>query len=293
MSTQVTTAFVQQYSANVQMLVQQGGSKLRNLVRVENVVGKTAFFDQIGATAARRRPSRHSDTPRMDTPHARRRVAMEDWDWADLIDNEDKVRMLIDPTSSYSKSAANAMGRSMDEVLVDAMGGTSYTGETGSTSTVLPSAQKITQGGTGMTLAKLISAKKIMDAADVPAEGRHIALTATQLSDLLNVTEVKSADYNSVKALVAGDIDTYLGFKFHQVNGKRADGTLILPLDGSSDRLVYAWQMDMVCLGIGADIRARISERDDKNYATQVFYGMTLGATRMQEEGVVQIACDE
>ncbi len=42
MSTQVTTAFVQQYSANVQMLSQQMGSRLRDAVRVENVVGKNA-----------------------------------------------------------------------------------------------------------------------------------------------------------------------------------------------------------------------------------------------------------
>jgi hypothetical protein len=80
MSIQVTTAFVQQFSGNVQMLVQQAGSKLRGSVRLEPVTGKQAFFDQIGATAARRRPSRHSDTPRMDTPHARRRCVLEDWD---------------------------------------------------------------------------------------------------------------------------------------------------------------------------------------------------------------------
>ena len=89
MSTQITTAFVNQYAANVTMLAQQKGSKLRDAVRVEPVNGKQAFFDQIGATAARRRTSRHSDTPRMDTPHSRRRCAIEDFDWADLVDQED------------------------------------------------------------------------------------------------------------------------------------------------------------------------------------------------------------
>ena len=142
MSTQVTTAFVQQYAANVMMLAQQKGSKLRDAVRVENVTGKQSFFDQIGATAARRRTSRHSDTPRMDTPHARRRCSLEDFDWADMIDQEDKVRTLIDPTSTYAKSAANAMGRAIDEVIVDAIRGTSFTGETGSTAVTLPAGQR-------------------------------------------------------------------------------------------------------------------------------------------------------
>lgn len=293
MSTQITTAFVQQYGANVQMLVQQKGSKLRGLVRVEPVVGKSAFFDQIGATSARRRPARHSDTPQMNTPHARRRVTVEDWDWGDLIDNEDQVRMLTNPTSKYAMAAAWAMGRSMDEVIVDAARGTAYTDETGSTSTVLPSGQKIGLSASGLTLAKLLSTKEIMDGADVDPEGRYIACTAKQMTNLLNTTEVKSADYNTIKALVKGEVNTFLDYTFVRLDGKRADGTKILPVDGSSDRYCIAWQRDCLLLGIGGDIKNRITERADKNYATQVFYSMQLGATRMQEEGVVEILCDE
>lgn len=293
MSTQITTAFVQQYSANVQMLAQQKGSKLRNLVRNETVQGKQAFFDQIGATAARRRTSRHSDTPRMDTPHARRRVALEDFDWADMIDNADKIRTLIDPTSSYAMAAAMAMGRAMDEVIVDAMRGTAFAGEAGSTSIVLPSGSKVAVAATGLTLAKLLAAKSIMDGADIDSEGRYIAVTNKQLTDLLNVTEVKSADYNSVKALVQGEMNTYLGFEFIRVDGTRIDGTKILPFVTGSDRAVMAWQRDNVILGIGENPNARISERADKNYSTQVFYSMSVGAVRMQEAAVIEVSALE
>ena len=293
MSTQVTTAFVQQYAANVMMLAQQKGSKLRDAVRVENVTGKQAFFDQIDATAARRRTSRHSDTPRMDTPHARRRCAMEDFDWADLIDQEDKVRMLIDPTSTYAKSAANAMGRAMDEVIVDALRGTSFTGESGSTAVVLPAGQKIAVAATGLTLVKLIAAKKLFDAADIDTDGRYMAVTSEQLEDLLNNTTVTSADFNTVKALVQGELETFLGFNFIRVDGLRIDGTKILPFITGSDRAVMAWQRDQIVLGIGQNPNARITERADKNYATQVFYSMSVGAARMQEVGVVEVACLE
>ena len=102
MSAQVTTAFVQQYSANVQMLSQQMGSRLREAVRIENVVGQNAFIDQIGKATAQLRTSRHSDTPQMDTPHQRRRLSLASYEYADLIDDQDKVRMLIDPTSTYA-----------------------------------------------------------------------------------------------------------------------------------------------------------------------------------------------
>jgi hypothetical protein len=299
MSTQVTTAFVQQYSANVQMLAQQNGSKLKGCVRNESVVGKQAFFDQIGATAARRRTSRHSDTPRMDTPHARRRVAVEDFDWADLIDAEDKVRTLIDPTSTYAMSAAKAMGRAMDEVMVDAALGTSYTGETGSNSVTLTGynsgSQIIVNGATGMSVAKLIQAKQILDQTDVDSEHRYIAVTSSQLKDLLNLQQVTSSDYNTVKALVQGEIDTFLGFTFVKIDGARIDGSKILPTTtvGGSIRKCIAWQRDCLLLGLGNSPSARITERPDKNYATQVFYSMSIGATRMQEVGVVEIDCQE
>ena len=113
MSSQITTAFVQQYSNNVQMLSQQKGSLLRNAVDAETIVGKNAFFEQVGQAVAQKRVSRHSDTPQIDTPHARRRVSMVDYEYADLIDKQDQVRTLIDPTSSYAQAAAFALGLSL------------------------------------------------------------------------------------------------------------------------------------------------------------------------------------
>ena len=66
MSVNITTSFVEQYSANVSLLAQQTGSKLRSAVDVESVRGKNAFFDQVGVTAAQLKTSRHSDTPQID-----------------------------------------------------------------------------------------------------------------------------------------------------------------------------------------------------------------------------------
>ncbi len=291
MSIQVTTAFVEQYSANVQHLVQQDGSKLRGFVREEAVTGKNAFFEQIGATSAQRRTSRHSDTPRVDTPHARRRVSLEDFDWADLIDNEDKVRMLIDPTSEYANAAAMSMGRAMDEVVIDAALGNAYTGVSGGTS--VAGQTPIAAGATGLTLAKLLSAKETMDGDDVPENGRVIVCTSGQISDLLNTTEIKSSDFNTVKALARGEIDSFLGFQFVSVNGKRIDGTKLVPVDGSSDRRCFAFQNEGLLLGVGADMTTKISERGDKNYATQVFCSMSIGGTRMEEARVLEILCAE
>jgi len=290
MSNQITTAFVQQYGSNVQMLSQQMGSRLREAVDVESITGKNAFFDQVGSTVAQVRTSRHSSTPQIDTPHSRRRVSLADYEWADLVDDADKVRMLIDPTSSYAKAAAAAMGRAMDDVIISALGGSAFTGETGGTSVALPSTQKFATSNQsdGLTVAKLLDAKKKMDLQDVdPSIPRYVVCGATQISDLLNTTEVKSSDFNTVKALAQGQIDSYLGFKFIMSNRLSFDST------NTDDRLVFAFTKDAIKLAIGKDVTARIDERADKSYSTQVYYCQSIGATRMEEVKVVQIPCNE
>lgn len=290
MSTQITTAFVEQYSANVSMLSQQMGSRLRGSVDVETIKGKNAFFDQIGVTAAQVRSSRHGSTPQIDTPHSRRRVSLASYEWADLIDDSDKVRMLIDPTSSYAKAAAAAMGRSMDDVIITAFNANASTGVAGGSSTALPSGQKTATSNQsdGLTIAKLLQAKQILDSNDVdPSLPRFIVVGPKQIQDLLGTTQVTSSDFNSVKALAQGDIDTFMGFKFIMSNRLPNDAT------NTDDRLVFAYTQDAVKLAIGKDVTARIDERNDKSYATQVYYCMDIGATRMNETGVVQIPCHE
>jgi hypothetical protein len=286
MSVQITTAFIEQYKSNVFHLAQQKGSRLRDAVRTETVVGKSHFFERIGSTAALKRTSRHSDTPRVDTPHSRRKVSMDDYDWADLIDQEDKVRMLISPQSEYAQAGAWAMGRAMDDAIIDAASGNAFGGVAGGTTVALPSGQKIAHGSAGLSVTKLIEAKEILDAADIdPEEERYLVCTSKQLSDLLAITQITSADFNSVKALVQGEIDTFMGFNF--IRTERLD------TNASSNRLVLAFAKSGIGLAVGSDIQTRISERADKNYATQVFLSMTIGATRIEDEKVVEIECTE
>ena len=287
MSTQITTAFVEQYSSNIQMLSQQKGSILRDKVRLESVTGKNAFFDQVGSVTASVRSSRHSDTPQSDTPHSRRRVSLVDYEFADLIDDLDKVRMLVDPTSTYALAAAYAMGRAMDDAIITAATGSADTFPLGvSTPVALPASQIIAETGTtGMNIAKLREAKEIIDLADVdPSLPRHIIVSPKQISDLLGTTEVTSSDFNTVKALAQGDINSFLGFNFVVSNRLNI---------ASSKRDCIAFVSDGIALAVGKDSTARIDERADKGYATQVYYSAAFGATRMEEDKVVKIQAHE
>jgi len=285
MSTQVTTAFVNQFSSNVMLLSQQIGSKLRGSVSEESVTGEKAYFDQIGSGVAQLRTSRHADTPLMETPHSRRQVSIDTYEYADLVDDADKVRMLIDPTSTYARAAANAIGRAMDDAIITAATGTAKTGVSGGTSTTMLAANQIAHGSAGLTVAKLVSAAKILDNADVDSSiPRYIVVGPEQVEDLLNNSTVTSSDYNSIKALVQGEIDTFLGFKFIKSTRLAV---------ASSVRTAFAWAEDGIKLAVGKDVMAKIEDRADKSYSTQVFYCASFGATRMEEEKVVEIACSE
>ena len=286
MSNQITTAFVEQYSNNVQMLSQQKGSLLRGSVDVESVVGNNAFFEQVGSATAQKRVSRHSDTPQLDTPHAKRRISLVDYEYADLIDQQDKVRTLIDPTSAYANAAAFALGRSMDDEIIAAASGNAFTGATGSISTALGSGQAITESGTdGLTIAKLRTAKEKFDLASVdPSLPRFLVVGPRQVSDLLGTTSVTSSDFNTVKALVNGEVDTFMGFKF--ITSTRL-------AIASSKRLCVAFAGDGIKLALGKDVMTRIDERSDKGYSTQVYVCMSIGATRMEESKVVSIQAHE
>lgn len=290
MSVNITTAFVEQYKGNVEHLVQQKGSRLRHCVSTETVVGKNAFFEQIGSTDAQQRTSRHADTPRMDTPHSRRRVSLIDYDWADLIDSEDQLRMLLNPTGPYAEAASRAMGRAQDSRIIAAADGTAFTGVAGGTSTAYSSANTIdVQVGispaadTGLNVGKLRAAKQILDANEAADEDRYCIINAKQLQNLLGETEVTSSDFATIKALVNGEVDQFLNFSFIR--------TELIGVDSNADDKVLYFQKDGMKLAIGQEPIVKITERADKNHATQVFVSMSIGATRMQEKLVGYIEC--
>jgi hypothetical protein len=211
-----------------------------------------------------------------------------DYEWADMIDDQDKLRMLIDPTSPYAINGAYALGRAMDSLIITAALGDSKTGENGTTTTAFATAtQQIAAGGAGLTIAKLRTAKKtfMKNDVDMAMDSLYLACSAEQIEDLLATTEVTSSDYNTVKALVQGDIDTFMGFKFIQ--------TELLGVDGASARRCIAWAKSGIHIGMWNDINTRIGERADKSYSTQIYVKGTFGATRTEEKKVVEILCAE
>lgn len=294
MSFQVDAAYVNQYRNNVSMLVQQKGSRLRPFVRVEPQNSEFEFYDRIGATDAVEITGRHQDTPLVSTPHDRRRVSLRDYDWADLIDRQDKLKMLIDPTSAYAMNAVFAMGRKMDDAIIGAAFDSAYSGKTGQTTVSFPAGNQVAvnyvESGSAangnLTIGKIRRAKEILDAYDNdPDEARIMTCTANSLHSLLRNIEITSQDYNVVKALVEGKVDTFMGFQFVR--------TQRLLTDGSGYRRHIAWVQSKLLLAVSQDPMVDVGPRRDKRNSMQVYVTMGIGATRMEEEGVVEIKVDE
>jgi DNA-binding protein len=308
MSNQITEAFVKEFSSNVYMLSQQKGSRLRPYVRQESIKGKAKAFDRIGLALAQQSTGRHADTPQIDTPHSRRWCYLADYDWADLVDDMDKIRILNEPTSEYVMAAMWSLGRSMDDVIIAAADASVNTGEEAASTASHPNSQKIAANDgvalSNLNVNTLILIKSKFGSADVDPEiPLHIAVAQSQLDALLQDDQVTNADYASVKALVKGEVDTFMGFKFHRLQRL---GTQTAALSGSpttgavgsgssliGTRKIIAWAQDGIILGIGQDMKSRVSERADKRYSVQAYASMSLGAVRMEEEKVVIGFCTE
>ncbi len=296
MSFQVDTALVQAYKSNIEIQYQQKGSRIRPHVRLETQKAEFDFYDRIGPTAAVEVQGRHTDTPLVSTVHDRRRVGLRDFDWADMIDNKDKIRMLADPTSAYTQNAVFALGRSMDDVIISAAFGTAYTGKTGSTTVTFPTSTKEiavnyvesgTAANSNLTIGKLRKARLLFDlaeAANADEDDLTAVISPSQIQSLLRTTEVTNSQYNTVKALVEGEIDTFMGFRFIKSNR--------LTISGNNRRCLF-FERQGLLLAMGQEVMVDVGPRRDKRNSIQVYVCGTFGASRMWEDKVLSVLCDE
>lgn len=289
MSVTVDVAFVHQFDANFDLLAQQMSERIRRAVRVKTVTGKTANYERVGAVNMQPRTSRHQDTTLIDTPHSRRRAILKDYEVGDLIDEEDEIRLLIDPASAYTQDFAAAAARQMDTISIDAMTGlaTSVAADDSESQVPLPAGQKVPVAATGLTLAKLRAATRILDANEF-MKGRNmrwIAHNARGLEDLLGDPTATSQDYNAVRLLMNADINSFHGFEW--IPSER------LNTDSNGDRQTVAWATKAMGLAIGRNPSTEMSRRADKSNSLQVLTKLTAGAVRIEDEGVVEIATSE
>jgi len=283
--------FAQAYSRNIMQLAQQKYSKLLGICyQKPNVQGKTFFQDQIGKWSMSAKGGRNVQTPNNDPILARRRATMVDYHDNRMIDRGDELRMISDPRSAYTIAAASSLGRQIDTVICNSILSSSASGETGSTSVTLgttsiaphvnPTSGLTTGTPATLTFARVKIAKRVLDLEDVEMEDRYAVISPSALDQLFDATQATSSDYAAVKALVRGEIDTWMGFKWITSNTLSSSGTL------SS---CFFMQRYAICLALGSEPIVRTDERTDLSYSWQVYYELNIGAVRLEEARVVQV----
>lgn len=318
MSFEITQAFVQEYRSNAVHLAQQMGSRLDKCVRRDaDIHAANYYFERIGATGVAFKIARHSPTPLISTPHSRRRVSMTTINWGDAIDNDDKVKVLIDPEAEYMKAAMSSFGRARDQVIISAAVQSAFTNTDGQTAVAFPSGQLIadtalnmdssldvgSNDGGHMSPMRLRKIKRLFDLNDVdPDEERFIAVGARQIDDdMLAYTKVTSADYNTIKTLAEGAVDSFMGFKFIMSNllllagGTDVYGNAVPTITGATanDRYDVAWARTGLGLAINEEIVTFIDRDPSMSYAIRPYAEMAIGAVRIEEARTVIAAVME
>lgn len=284
----------QDYSRIILPLARQEKSLLFDRVYVKpDITGKCFYQDQIGKWEMSAKTTVNPDTPQNDPNLSRTRIDIQTFNDARMLDRSLKLQEFSDPMSQTSICLSSSVGIQMDKIIYEALGGIAYRGETGSTSVSFPAAKTVAADfqasgtNTGLTTTKIRRAAKLLNAAGVPNYDRTFVCSATGLEQLLGTTVVTNSDYNSVKALVSGEIDTWMGFKFVVL----PDG--IINVDNNNVADYYAFQRTGICFGMLEELFLRIEERADKSYSKQIYYEINAGAGRLEEAKVIKVRSDE
>ncbi|MBA1364049.1 phage capsid protein [Burkholderia gladioli] len=297
MSDTLVNLYAQQFKGNLQLLLQQRGSRLRSSVTESGDYfgNASAPIDQIGAVDMDPVTGRYQPIQGKDVPNDRRWVFPQDFDIPVFVDTFDKLRLVSDPTSTYVQAVMAGVGRKVDDIIIGGIFGPNKTGVSGGTTVTFPAAQQISAslgatGATGLNVAKLKKAIELLVAAEIDLDNDplYLPITAKQNTDLMNEIQVINGDYQSLGASVEkGRLMNYMGINF--IHSER------LPVNGSGQRRCPLYVKSGVHLAIWADaMRVDISQRKDlKGHPWQIYTYMTMDATRVEEKRIVEIPCLE
>lgn len=290
--------FTTQFSANMELLLQQRGSKLRGLVSEGFHVGKMASpINQLAAVEFRQPAGKYAPIGRVDTDFVRRWVLPIDKDLPMMIDSFDELRTIVDPKSKYVEATSAAAGRAWDDMIIQAALGSSTIGvdpgglstESWPATTYLVASNFGTGSGSavGLTVPKLIEARRLFRHyhVDVEVDPVTLIIGSQQEADLLNNIQVVSTEFNERPVLVDGRITRFMGFNF--VVSER-----LQMASNTTDRRCIAFAKSGMYLGMWRDMTSRVTIRDDlAGHPYQLYSMLTFGATRTQLGKVIEIGC--
>ena len=271
MSATLSNAFIASFDTMVKQDFQKG-SVLRGTVREKTgVVGSTHRFPRLGKGAAVARGTASADVVPIGYAHSNKTLTLSDWVAPEYSDIFDLEKINFDEKAELSKAIGMSLGRRMDEIIIGALNAATGTGS-------------IAVGGTGLTLAKIISTSRILNEEGVEATDRYFAVSPQAIEDMLAETKITSSDYATLRALMTGEINTYMGFKWNMIE-TRAEGGLPLSVN---DRTCFAYHKSAAGLGIGMEPKTEMNYVPHK-LSWLITGKLSAGATDIDAKGIVKV----
>lgn len=275
----LSNAFVTLFDAEVHQAYQAKAQLVGATRQRRGVEGATVKFPKVGKGVATLRVPQTDVTP-LNVDFSQVTATLEDWNAAEYSDIFMQQKVNFDERQELVQVVANAIGRRQDQLILDALT---------ASGTSLAVGNDVGGADTNLNVAKLREAKKLLDKGNVPPQDRHMVIHANSLASLLSETAVTSTDFNTVKALVSGEVDTFLGFKFH-VLGDRTEGGLAV--DGSLDRTLWAFHKSAMGYAEGIGPKTEINYVPEKtSFLVNAMFSATSVA--IDAEGIVQLTCRE
>jgi len=292
MAITIDNAYVESFERNIRMVAQQGESKLRGFVNEVQDNSEAHNWDILGAATARAKTAARMVSPAggngsgaVDSTDqlafTRRKTLVATYDVGEVIEIEDPAQMLSDPNAPITRTLGSAIKRKFDDIIIAAATGTALDGDGSGVSFL--STQTVGSSATILTMDTLLETQQLFLENDVdPDEEKVLIISPVQYRTLMNIEELTSSDYMSLKALATGYLPNFLGFH-HIVLSNR------LTAPASGQIACVAFTRDAIGLHVAKDITARVAERPDMSFAWQFYATMSAGAVRVEDKKVIKI----
>ena len=284
------------YEKGLKPLLQQEVSKFKPLVTVKNFsTAEEWYMNQIGSTSVSEVADLTAATVLANTTTARRQITKSNYYYHELVLDDHLNDMSFDPKSDLVQNIIKAFKRQMDATIVAAATAAANTGKNGGTSTTFPAGQIIdSAAAAGFTYAKVLEAVKLYNTNDFTGERLACVIGPEQVEELFNIKEFVNSDYTRLQAtpIAPGFLGGYLGsMNVGVIIDFYTYGTLTVPASDQRDCLLFP--KDGIGLGVGMEPTVKFVTRGDLNSQLQISVGSIFGASRLDEEKVVAIRCDE
>ena len=300
----IPDAFPNLYADQWRLGLQQLQSRLDSYVNTEMVNGEGKRFSKIAPFDARQITTRFGDTNPDDLDLEFRWLYVNFKDSAHRVDRREAMQLgaIGSPHASILRNQLAAAGRDRDKTLIDGIRGTVQGGKTGGTAIPFDANQIIpvnyvhsgTPANSGMTFDKIIEISRKFGVNEVTGQDVEnqsagtIIVSYNQIADLLHETKFTSADFSEIRRLHTGQVINLMGLSI-----KAVSADLLPYVDGTDVRTCYAFARNSVVFGIAENPMSWVNEMPDKKHDVQLRTEWGWGCTRLDEEGVIAIACDE